>query len=160
MREQIAIKFSSFTFSKFDIIDIFTETKTGYFESVNTNGRYHVPGSWHSNLDNADILSISQPEYLEHFKNLIEFQEDHTGDSLGANNSENVKRDIKYADKIMQTDDDLRLSAFLFSNDKFNIKDSMDFVAEEYVKYKNRLKKEIKNFVNSQTTQQCRTAPC
>ena len=146
---QVAVIFASFTFSKFDIIDIFTETDTGYFESVNTNGRYHVPGSWHSNLDNADILSISQPEYLEHFKNLIEFQEDHTGDSLGANNSENVKRDIKYADKIMQTDDDLRLSAFLFSNDKFNIKDSMDFVAEEYVKYKNRLKKEIKNFVNS-----------
>ena len=146
--EQIAIKFSSFTFSKFDIIDIFTETKTGYFINANTDGRYHVPGSWHSNLDNADILSISQPEYLEHFKNLLELQEDAKGDSLGANNSADIKTELKYADKILQTDDDLRLSAFLFSNDKFNIKDSMDFVAEEYVKYKNRLKKEIVNFVN------------
>lgn len=146
--EQIAIKFSSFTFSKFDIIDIFTETETGYFINSNSSGRYHVPGSWHANLDNADILSISQPEYLEHFKNLIEFQEDGTGDSLGANNSADIKTELKYADKILQTDDDLRLSAFLFSNDKFNIKDSMDFVAEEYVKYKNRLKKEIVNFVN------------
>ena len=146
--EQIAIKFSSFTFSKLDIIDIFTETETGYFINANTSGRYHVPGSWHANLDNADILSISQPEYLEHFKNLIEFQEDATGDSLGANNSADIKRELKYADKILQTDDDLRLSAFLLSNDKFNIKDSMDFVAEEYVKYKNRLKKEIINFVN------------
>ena len=147
--EQIAIKFSSFTFSRLDIVDIFTETKTGYFINAKTDGRYHVPGSWHSNLDNADILSISQPEYLEHFKNLMEFQEDAKGDSLGANNSADIKTELKYADKILQTDDDLRLSAFLFSNDKFNIKDSMDFVAEEYVKYKNRLKKEIVNFVNS-----------
>ena len=146
---QVAIIFASFTFSKYDIIDIFTETETGYFISANTSGRYHVPGSWHSNLDNSDILSISQPEYLEHFKNLIEFQEDHKGDSLGANNSENVKRELKYANMIMQTDDDLQLSAFLLSNDKFNIKDSMDFVAEEYVKYKNRLKKEITSYVNS-----------
>ena len=37
----------------------------------------------------------------------------------------------------------------MFSNDKFNIKDSIDFCAEEYVKYKNRLKKEIVKFVDN-----------
>ena len=50
---------------------------------------------------------------------------------------------------MIQSDDDLQLSAFLFSNDKFNIKDSIDFCAEEYVKYKNRLKKEIVKFVDN-----------
>ena len=146
---QVAIKFASFTFSKLDIIDIFTETVTGFVESSKTNGRYNVAKSWHSNLDNVDLLTVSQPEYLEHFKNFVENQEDITGDPLGGNNFDNISKDLKYADTLIQSDDDLQLSAFLFSNDKFNIKDSIDFCAEEYVKYKNRLKKEIVKFVDN-----------
>jgi len=146
---QIAIKFATFDLEKLDILDIFTETTSGYFESTKTNGRYHVAKSWHSNLENKDLLSVSQPEFLEHFRDYIKDQEDITGDALGGNNFDNIQKNTKWADKIIQTDDDLQLSAFLFSNDKFNIKDSIDFCAEEYVKYKNRLKKEIVKFVDS-----------
>ena len=146
---QIAIRFATFTLSKLDIIDIFTETDTGYFESSKTNGRYNVAKSWHSNLDNVDLLTVSQPEFLEHFNNYVKDQEDITGDPLGGNNFDNITKDLKYADTLIQSDDDLQLSAFLFSNDKFNIKDSIDFCAEEYVKYKNRLKKEIVKFVDN-----------
>ena len=38
------------------------------------------------------------------------------------------------------------------SNDKFNIVDSLEFNSDEYVKYKNRLKKEITNYVNNNDT--------
>ena len=146
---QIAVRFASFTFSKLDIIDIFTETVSGFFESTKTNGRYNVAKSWHSNLNNADLLTLSQPEYLEHFNNYVKDQEDITGDPLGGNNFDNITKDVKYADTLIQSDDDLQLSAFLFSNDKFNLKDSIDFCAEEYVKYKNRLKKEIVKYVDN-----------
>ena len=35
----------------------------------NRKGRYAVPLSWHSNLDNADIESVAQFQYFEHFYN-------------------------------------------------------------------------------------------
>ena len=44
------------------------------------------------------------------------------------------------------------MASWLFSNDKFNLKDSLDFNSNEYVKYKNRLKKEIKNYVDTNDT--------
>lgn len=143
-----AIEFETFDFKVLDIIDIFIDTTSGYITNNNTNGRYHVAQSWHSNLDNKDILTVSQPEYLEHFNDYVKDQEDISGDPLGSNNFDSITKDLRWADKIIQTDDDLQMSAFLFSNDKFNIKDSIDYVAEEYVKYKNRLKKEINRYVD------------
>ena len=38
------------------------------------------------------------------------------------------------------------------SNDKFNIRDALEFNSNEYVKYKNRLKKEIKRHVDNNDT--------
>ena len=142
-------KICSFTFSKLDIIDIFTETVTSFIESSKTNGRYNVAKSWHSNLDNVDLLTVSQPEYLEHFKNFIENQEDITGDPLGGNNFDNISKDLKYADTLIQSDDDLQLSYLCLATINLIRKDSIDFCAEEYVKYKNRLKKEIVKFVDN-----------
>ena len=146
---QVGIRFSEFNFKKLDIIDIFTETNSGYIENNKTNGRYQVAQSWHSNLDNKDILNVSQPEYLEHLKDYVKDQENITGEPLGSNDFDSIEKDLQWADKIIQTDDDLQMSAFLFSNDKFNIKDSIDYCAEEYVKYKNRLKKEITRYVDN-----------
>ena len=52
---------------KNDVIDIYTKTTTGYILDANRNGRYAMPLSWHSNLDNTDITTVAQPQYFEHF---------------------------------------------------------------------------------------------
>lgn len=148
----IAITFGTFTFSKNDIIDVETKSTTGFIKDANRKGRYHLPLSWHSNLNNLDIETVAQPQYLEQFYNLVRNQEDITGEPLGTNNFTDIKVSNTYADKIIQTDDDLQMASWLFSNDKFNIKDSLDFNSAEYVKYKNRLKKEIKNYVDNNDT--------
>ena len=147
-----AITFGSFTLSKNDILDIKTKTSTGYILDANRKGRYNVPLSWHSNLNNLDINSIAQPDYFEHFYNTIKNQEGLTGEPLGTNNFSNLDVDTSKADKIIQTDDDLQIAAWLMSNDKFNIRDALEFNSNEYVKYKNRLKKEITRYVDNNDT--------
>ena len=149
---QIAITFGTFTFSKNDVIDIETKTTTGYIKDAKRKGRYALPLSWHSNLNNMDLGNVAQPQYLEHFNELVSKQELITGEPLGSNNFTNLDIDISYADKLIQTDDDLQMASWLMSNDKFNIVDSLEFNSDEYVKYKNRLKKEITNYVNNNDT--------
>ena len=147
-----AITFGTFTFSKNDIIDIHTKTTTGYMLDENRKGRYAVPLSWHSNLDNADIETVAQFQYFEHFYNTIRNQEGLTGEPLGTNNFTDLEFDSSKADKIIQTDDDLQMAAWLMSNDKFNLRDAIEFNSNEYVKYKNRLKKEITRYVDNNDT--------
>ena len=147
-----AITFATFTFSKDDVIDIKTKTTTGYILDANRRGRYNIPLSWHSNLDNVDIKTVAQPQYLEHFYRLIKDQDGLTGEPLGTNNFTDLNADISKANKIVQTDDDLQMAAWLLSNDKFNIRDAIEFNSNEYVKYKNRLKKEIKRYVDNNDT--------
>ena len=147
-----AITFATFTFSKDDVIDIKTKTTTGYILDANRSGRYNIPLSWHSNLDNQDIKTVAQPQYLEHFYRLIKDQDTITGEPLGTNNFTDLDIDTSKADKIVQTDDDLQMAGWLLSNDKFNIRDAIEFNSNEYVKYKNRLKKEIKRYVDNNDT--------
>ena len=147
-----AITFGTFTFSKNDVIDIKTKTSTGFILDANRRGRYNIPLSWHSNLNNADIETVAQPDYFEHFYNTIKNQEGLTGEPLGTNNFTDLEIDTSKADKIIQTDDDLQVAAWLMSNDKFNVRDSIEFNSNEYVKYKNRLKKEIKRHVDNNDT--------
>ena len=148
----IAITFATFTFNKNDVIDIKTKTTSGYIIDANRSGRYALPLSWHSNLDNLDIESVAQPQYFEHFYKTIKDQDGLTGEPLGTNNFTDLEFDSSKANTIVQTDDDLQVAAWLMSNDKFNIRDALEFNSNEYVKYKNRLKKEITKFIDNNDT--------
>ena len=46
----------------------------------------------------------------------------------------------------------MQVASWLVSNDKLNILDALEFNSDEYVKYKNRLKKEIKNYIDGNDT--------
>lgn len=147
-----AVQFTSFNLKKNDTIRITTPTVTGIIEDKNRHGRYELPLGWYANTNKADILSISEPQYLEHVKTYIEEQKDIVGDVLGNNNFADLNTDKKLANKIVQTDDDLLMAGFLVSNDSFNVVDAMKFNGEEYLKYKNRLKKEIKRYIDNNDT--------
>jgi len=67
-----AVQFASWNLKKGDILDFETNTDSGYILSDNTDGRYNLPLSWHSNLNNQDVLTVSQPQYLEHLRDFIQ----------------------------------------------------------------------------------------
>ena len=147
-----SIEFTAFNLKKNSTIRIATPTASGIIEDTARQGRYELPLGWYANTNKADVLTVSEPQYLEHIKNYIEEQELISGEALGGNNFANLDHDNKLANKIVQTDDDLLMAGFLVSNDSFNIVDAMKFNGEEYLKYKNRLKKEIKRYINSNDT--------
>ena len=144
-----AVVFNSFNLDVNDVIDIKTRTNTGYILDDDRSGRYELPLSWNANTDKLDIAEISEPQYLEHFKDYMFDQELISGDVLGSNNFKDLDKKLTYADKIVQTDNDLQQAAFLLSNENINIIDALRFNADEYIKYKNRLKKEIKRYINN-----------
>ena len=147
-----AIEFTAFNLVKNDTIRITTPTTTGILQEKKRAGRYELPLGWYANTGKADVLSISEPQYLEHIKNYIQEQTNIVGNALGDNNFASLDDDKTLANKIVQTDDDLQMAGFLLSNDKFNIVDAMKFNGDEYLKYKNRLKKEIKRYIDINDT--------
>ncbi len=147
-----SVTFNTFTLKVNDVIEIRTQSDTGLIVDKNRHGRFELPISWYSNTEKADVITVSEPQYLEHIVNYIGGQKDITGNILGTNNFINIEDDKTFADRIVQTDDDLQMAGFLISNDKFNVVDAMRFNGEEYLKYKNRLKKEIKKYINSNDT--------
>ena len=143
-----SVVFVNYEFKLNDIIDVYTDSASGILQEETRNGMFDIPLSWHSNLLNNDILTISAPQFTEHFYNLINDQEEFSGDAFGTSNINELDIDTYWAQKIVQTDEELTTAAFLFSNDSFNLKDAMEYSGDEYVKFKNRLTTEIEKFIN------------
>ena len=146
-----SIKFSSFTFSSGDIIDIEVESKEGIVQ-IN-DSRYSIPLSWKANPHNQEIELVAEPDYLSHFKRYIERQQNFSGDSLGSNNFSSTDKNVVHAKDIVQTNHDLILSAFLLDDQPHNLVDAIRFSGREYEKYKARLIKEISNYYASFDTE-------
>lgn len=147
-----AITFNEFNLKLNDFINVRTNTDIGLIEDINRSGRYELPIGWYANTEKSDVLTISEPQYLEHVVNYMGEQESITGNVLGTNNFIDLEDDKTYANRIVQTDDDLQMAGFLISKEEFNLVDAMRFNGEEYLKYKNRLRKEIKRYINNNDT--------
>ena len=141
------IKFSSFSLKKGDILEIEANTTDGI--TFINDSRYEIPLSWKSNPANESFTDIAEPEYLPHFKNLLEMQDGFSGSALSKNNFNDIEQDISKADLIVRTNDDLTHGAFLLDDQPHNLVDSLRFVGREYTKYKKRLIKEIDKYNNN-----------
>jgi len=141
------IQFTEFNLSKGDILEIEADTTDGI--TFINESRYDIPLSWKANPLNESFTDIAEPEFLPHFKKLMESQDDFSGDSLGKNNYNSIAQDISHADLIVKTDEDLIHGAFLLDDQPHNLVDSLRFVGREYSKYKKRLAKEINNYNNN-----------
>ncbi len=145
------IKFNTFDLNEYDILEISIKSSTGLITDTSIS-KFNLPLSWSNNPFNKDISTISEPEYLNHFKGYMENQIGFAGDSLQNNNFDNTKKESKYADKIVKTKDDLIFGAFLLDDQNHNLLDSIRFCGNEYVKYKKRLLREINNFFDANDT--------
>jgi hypothetical protein len=142
------IEFDSFNFSLGDFIEVSIYSASGLL-STETISKFDLPLSWRENpADVTEILTISEPEYLPHFKKFMESQDGFEGDVLGSNNFDNTPKLSAYAKDITHTDQNLILGAFLLDDQPHNMIDALRFNAAEYEKYKNRLRKEINTYYN------------
>ena len=146
--EKGLIKFDSFTFNENDVIEITAYSKTGLI-SERSISKYEIPISWDRNTQKLDISNISEPEYLQHFSNYMNYTNNFAGESLGSNNFKDLEKTTSSATDIIKTDENLILSAFLLSENPFNLLSAIEFNHKEYIRYKNRLVSEISKYFNT-----------
>ena len=140
------IEFTTYNFSKDDIIEIEAVSDNNGLINEKSISKYQLPLSWGHNAGNEDITSVSEPEYLQHFTNLIKNQDGFTGEALGNNNFKDTTRDSKYATDIVKVEEDLRLGSFLLDDQPHNLLKSLRFCEQEYTRYKGRLKSELTKY--------------
>ena len=136
------------SFNNNDLIDIVSYSTSGRTRSINNISTYELPVVWHKNPNNKDVVTIAEPEFIPHFKELIEEQDGFTGSPLESNNFRNTAQEPVYGKKIIQSNDNLMLASFLVDDQPHNLMDSLNFVSKEYTRYKRRLVKEIDNQYN------------
>ena len=134
-----------------DFIEIRAVSDQGLL-SLSGISKHELPLSWGHNAQNQEITTVSSPEYLEQFKQHMQGQKGFAGDSLASNNYENSTRTPGVENKIIQTNQDVLLGAFLLDDTPANLVDALRFSANEYEKYKNRLVHEIEKYYNSKST--------
>ena len=133
-----------------DFIEISAYSDKGLV-SLTGISKYEMPLSWGHNTKNTDITYISAPEYTEQFKDHIEGQTGFAGESLGSNNYQDGPRVAGVENNIVQTNQDILLGAFLLDDQPGNLVDALRFNANEYVKFKNRLRHEIEKYYSDKS---------
>lgn len=138
------IVFDTANFKSGDFIYIDAYSSSGQLV-VNENAisKFDIPLEWKNNPLKEDLKSISSPEFTQHFKNFMERQVGFEGDALQVNNFSSTPRDTTYATDIVIGEQDGILGALLLDDQPHNLIDAIRFNADEYIKYKARLKKEI-----------------
>jgi len=139
------------TFNVGDFIEISASAKEGLISSKGPS-KYELPLSWGHNTTNQDILNVSAPEYIGQFKQHIEKQQGFSGESLGSNNYQDSSKVAGVENDIVQTNQDTMLGAFLVDDNPSNLVDALRFNANEYIKFKNRLRHEIEKYYNTNAT--------
>jgi hypothetical protein len=140
-----SVKLASGELAIGDYIEFFVFSDQGLI-SEESSSQFEIPMSWRANPDNKEINEISEPEFLPHFKGLIENQPEFSGNALASNNYSSSSKQAKWARDIVQTDQDLILAAFLLDDQPHNLINSIRFCSREYEKYIARLRKEIDNY--------------
>jgi hypothetical protein len=138
------IVFDTAEFSNGDFIYIDAFSTTGQLVvSDRAITKFEIPLEWKNNPLKIETTRISSPQFTQHFKNYMERQVGFEGDALQINNFSSTPRDTTYATDIAVSEQDGILGALLLDDQPHNLIDAIRFNAEEYSKYKARLKKEI-----------------
>lgn len=142
------IDFAEFDLSAGDLVEIDAYSDDGLFD-INSVSKYELPLGWSRNPNNEDVEYTSEPEYLEHFRRYLENQSEFEGDVFANNNSSSIALDPRHATEIVNTTQDLMLGAFLVDDQPHNLLDALRFNAQEYIKYRNRVRAEIDRYNQS-----------
>ena len=90
--------------------------------NLNDTSYFKIADNLEANPDNADIVSVSASELLEHFRSIIENQDEIAGNVVGTNNYRDTVQDKSRGTRILQHESSLLPLIFLLSNkDIFNV---------------------------------------
>jgi len=145
------IRLDSIPYSANDILEISVNSEVGLIDDQNIS-KYELPIGWKNNVLKQDIVGISQPQYMEHFSDYMSNQEGFSGLKFGSNNSDSIVKSDTFANKIVNTDQNVILGSFLLDDQPHNLIDALKFNRAEYVKFKNRIKNEINKYYDTKDT--------
>jgi len=145
------IRLDNVTYKANDILEISVNSDEGLIDDQNIP-KYDLPLSWKNNVLKQDIISISEPEYMEHFSDYISNQKEFDGLKFGSNNSDSIVKEDMFANRITNADQNTILGAFLLDDQPHNLIDAMRFNRSEYTKFKNRIKNEINKYYDTKDT--------
>lgn len=106
-------------------------------------GRYDLPASLSANPFREPLPSLSRPEFIEHFKGYLANQIGFDGEPLAGNNSRDLSLNPSTAEKIIQTNEDTLLAAYLLDDQQHNLIDALRFTGSEFSKYRSRFRKTL-----------------
>jgi len=99
---------------------------------------YEIPLNLVANPNNEDIQEVSQTEFFNHFREIIENQEDFQGTAYGLNNWRDTTQDLSFGRSIMQHQAPMLKLMLLASDDNLDYMKAVRFVEREYTRFRNK----------------------
>ena len=102
----------------------------------NGNGYYEVPKNLERNPQNNDFTTATLGSINDHLNTMIDDLPGFSGEIFGVNNVRDLGDIAKYGNRFVKHSNTLPLTMFHVTNKEYNIKKAIDFVGNEYAKFK------------------------
>ena len=114
------------------------------------NGYYFdLPLTLTANAKNENITEINYNECFDQLKSIIENQNEFEGNGGGNNNYINTKQDVSLGTEILQHSNPILKTMLLNSNQYTNVRNVLEYINEEYSKFKIKFRNVIISMSNS-----------
>jgi hypothetical protein len=139
------------------IVTIFnTEDKVAFNDSVEVyiytydrlkdyeRGYFEIPKQLEANPNNEEVLELSYSDLTPHFGSIIAGQYGFQGEELGINNYHDSEKNPAVGEFILQNESSLLKTMFTSSTDDVDVIKATRFVQNEYVNFKNKFLKIVR----------------
>lgn len=110
---------------------------------------YDLPLSLTANAMNGNITEINYNECFDQLKSIMENQSGFEGKGNGFNNYNNTKKDLSLGTEILQHSNPILKTMLLNSQQYTNIRNVLEFISNEYSKFKTKFRNVIINMSNN-----------
>ena len=141
LTENISLKVDDNLYIKLLVKKLDSEIAENYF--------YDLPLSLTANAMNGNITEINYSECFDQLKSIIENQSNFEGEGGGYNNYNNTKKDLSLGTEILQHSNPILKTMLLNSQQYTNIRNILEFISNEYSKFKNKFKTVITTMSNN-----------
>ena len=118
-------------------------------EKLDENYVYDIPLMLSSNAFNENITEIKYNEMFSQLESILENQKGFSGLVNGINNYKDTKKDLSLGTKIVQHSTPIVKTMLLNSKENTNVRNVLNYISDEYTKFKNKFKTILNNMVNS-----------
>lgn len=108
-------------------------------DKPSSSAYYDVPINLTNNPLNEDITNLSLGNIRNHFQSIFKASPNMVGNPFGSNNYRDLGSLAKYGSRIIRHENPIVPAALILHNSSTNIVDSLQYSANEYIRYKTEL---------------------